>query len=163
MNIEYVPDYEALSQSGANVVKACIEKSPKGLFCLATGYSPKGLYQYLSQDPTFDGQGIKVLALDEWLGLEQNHPSTCHYYLNQNVFTPWGISKDNQFTFNAQTQAPEAECLRLRSVLETYGPIKLCILGLGRNGHLGLNEPGETLQAHAHVAQLEPLSQRPHA
>jgi galactosamine-6-phosphate isomerase len=97
--------------------------------------------------------------LDEWHGVDARHPSTCRYFLEQHVFGPWGIPEERQYSFNAAAQDPAEECRRMAAILNREGPVDLCVLGLGRNGHLGLNEPAEVLMPHAHVAVLDELSQ----
>ena len=81
-------------------------------------------------------------------------PGSCEFYLRQHVLGPLGISKDRYTGFQSQPGDPEAECGRIRSWLNATGPVDVCILGLGTNGHLAMNEPSEALKPFAHVAQL---------
>jgi galactosamine-6-phosphate isomerase len=116
------------------------------------------MYRLLAEDPEFRPGQLRALGLDEWHGLPRDHPATCRYFLQQEVFVPWGIAPARQFTFQADAPDPAAECRRMAEILDREGPMDLCILGLGRNGHLGLNEPADALCPHAHVAELAPLS-----
>lgn len=159
MKIIKQSDYEAMSQYGAAKFREVLVKKPDAFVCFSTGSSPRRMYEILADDPLIRRSPVRALALDEWLGIDACHPATCRYFLEQNVFEPWGIPASNRHVFNAATGDPEAECRRMAAILEREGPIDLCILGLGRNGHLGLNEPSEVLVPHAHVASLDATSQ----
>jgi len=58
------------------------------------------------------------------------------------------------------SETPELECEKLRDRLTMDGTIDICVLGLGMNGHIGMNEPGSTLQLHPHIARLSEVSLR---
>jgi galactosamine-6-phosphate isomerase len=157
MNIRYFKDYEALSFAAAQMVHASIQARPNLLLCAATGHSPTGLYLQLQKyhaERSDDFRELRVLKLDEWGGLSAEHPATCEYYLQQHLIQPLGISDARYHGFDANTKDPEAECKRVQHELETIGPIDICVLGMGKNGHLGLNEPAEQLTNHCHVAEL---------
>lgn len=159
MKICEQPDYEAMSRAAAGMFREVVARKPDALVCFATGGSPARMYRILSEDPLIRQSSIRALALDEWHGIGARHPATCRYYLEKHVFGPWGLPENRQYCFQADANNPEAECRRMAAVLEREGPIDLCILGLGRNGHLGLNEPADGLLAHAHVASLDEKSQ----
>jgi galactosamine-6-phosphate isomerase len=148
-----------MSQAAAAHVLEVVENKPDALLCLPTGASPLGMYSSLSGNPAILRSRIRAMALDEWHGLGRRHPSTCLHYLETHVFPSWGIEPSHCFHFDSEALDPESECGRMDGLLKLHGPFDLCILGLGRNGHLGLNEPGEFLLPHAHVAQLDPTSQ----
>lgn len=159
MRILQCDSYAQLSREGAGILKKCVQANTSPLICFATGSSPRELYRILSRDPEFSSGNLRALGLDEWHGLARGQPGTCRHFLEQEVFIPWRIPEERQFTFQADAPDPEKECTRLMEILDREGPIDLCILGLGRNGHLGLNEPADRLHPHAHVAELDPLSQ----
>ncbi len=62
--------------------------------------------------------------------------------------------QERYIAFDSQAADADAECKRIAAWLERNGPIDVCVLGLGINGHIGFNEPAEFLQPHAHVAKL---------
>jgi galactosamine-6-phosphate isomerase len=86
------------------------------------------------------------------------HAGTCETYLQKHLIAPLQISNDRYFSFQSNPTDPEQECERVQSLLEQHGTIDLCVLGLGVNGHLAFNEPGEFLQPHCHVAKLTEAS-----
>ncbi|GAA4435638.1 galactosamine-6-phosphate isomerase [Pontibacter saemangeumensis] len=160
MNLQYYSDYTSMSLNAAQTVYAAIQARPNLVLCAATGNSPTGLYlqlqrYYAAKSEDFDQ--LRVLKLDEWGGLYAAHPATCEYYLQHHLIQPLRISEERYFGFDANTQYPEKECSRMQQVL-AENPIDLCVLGMGVNGHLGLNEPAEELADHCHVAKLAPTT-----
>lgn len=154
-------DYERLSGRAADLIAGAVVAEPELLFCAATGSTPTRTYQLLADKRNrrpgmFDR--MRVIKLDEWGGVAMDDPSTCETYLQQNLVGPLHVSADRYVSFQSCPVVPEEECGRIRRLLRREGPIDLCLLGLGVNGHLGLNEPGETLNPFAHVAELSPTS-----
>lgn len=97
---------------------------------------------------------LRVVKLDEWGSLPMDDPSTCETYLRRHLTGPLGVSDDRHISFQSDAEDPEAECQRVQQELNNQGPIDLCVLGLGLNGHLGLNEPADELNPRVHVARL---------
>jgi galactosamine-6-phosphate isomerase len=156
------PDsYDALSLEAASLIIAELKKNKNALLCAATGGSSTGTYAALKQQ--FDNNrevfsGLRVIKLDEWGGLRKNHPSTCESYLQEHLMGPLQISNDRYISFLSDPKDPVEECGRIAQDLKKAGPIDICILGLGMNGHLALNEPGTFLEAGPHVAKLSESS-----
>ncbi len=161
MNITYCKGYGAMSETAASLVTREIEKKRDLLLCAATGSSPAGLYAQLAaqgaKDPACFGE-LRVIKLDEWGGLPENHPATCEHYLRTRLVDPLRIPPERYLSFRSAPPDPAAECARIRAALDDAGPIDLCILGLGANGHLGFNEPAAGLEPHCHVARLSETS-----
>jgi galactosamine-6-phosphate isomerase len=157
MKITYVDTYEDLSRTAAQLVLQELRKKPDLLLCCATGNSPTGLYKNLAhayqQNPSLF-QELRILKLDEWGDLTADDPSSCDYYLREHVVGPLHIAEDRYLGFQNNPPDPVEECARILELLRQQGPIDICVLGLGANGHMGLNEPAAQLQPHCHVAQL---------
>jgi len=154
MNIVYRDDYEAVSKEGALFLHTFIEKNPGALVGFSSGASPRGMYGMLSEDSIIRHSSIRALGIDEWSGIDPAHRSSCFHDLEEHVFTPWGIPEERRILFNGCAEDPDMECKRMQGILAQEGPMDLCILGLGRNGHLGLNEPGASLNPNIHIAKL---------
>ncbi len=157
MKVKIWGDHEAMSQAAADFVAREVVRNPRLLICLATGQSPARTYESLGnrarKSPTLF-EHARVLKLDEWGGLPEDDPGSCEAYLQQRVVLPWGISRRHFTGFETNPMRPKSECKRIQDWLARNGPIDLCVLGLGRNGHLGLNEPGDVLCPIAHRARL---------
>jgi len=155
--------YERLSHRAANLICEQLHQRPDMLLAAASGSTPTLTYELLAKKVREDPKSferLRVLKLDEWGGLAATDPGSCEAYLQQYIVGPWNIPEDRYLTFRGDAGDPEAESRRLRDHLEKQGPIDLCILGLGLNGHLGLNEPGDQLEPFTHVAELSEVSLR---
>jgi len=148
---------EEMSRAAADLLIGELRRKSDLLLCTATGASPTGTYQVLAEERGRNAalfQRFRVLKLDEWGGLAMDDPGSCEAYLRQHVLGPLGISNDRYAGFESQPKDPEAECVRIRTWLRANGPIDVCVLGLGTNGHLAMNEPADVLKPFVHVAQL---------
>ena len=155
--LEKRADEQAMSRAAADFLLSEISRKPDLLLCTATGASPTRTYELLAEQSRRDSakfRQIRVLKLDEWGGLAMDDPGSSETYLRRHLLGPLAISNDRYTSFNSEPADPEAECERIRTWLQSHGPIDVCILGLGTNGHLAMNEPAELLKPFAHVAQL---------
>ncbi|HET6256063.1 MAG TPA: galactosamine-6-phosphate isomerase [Puia sp.] len=154
--------YDDLSRNAADIFMEQLRGNKSLLLGASTGSTPTGLYSRLGdcarKDPSLFS-ALRVIKLDEWHGLPMNDPGTCESYLRTRVLEPLKIGADRYFAFNGETKEPEAECAVIRNMLDRQGPIDVCILGLGMNGHIAFNEPAAALVAHAHLSVLARSSQ----
>ena len=86
-------------------------------------------------------------------------PGTCETFLQQHIVQPLGLREDQLISFHSE-EINETECERVTNLIARKGGLDLCVLGLGKNGHLGLNEPGESLQPACHISQLDARTQQ---
>ena len=162
MNYFVVDNYEDLSRLAAEVVTDQLKVHKDLLLGAATGNSPTGLYAQLADRARKTPElfsSLRVLKLDEWLGLPMDHPGSCETYIRAHLTQPLGVPEDRYFTFDSNPADPDAECRGIQKTLDTQGPIDICVLGIGTNGHICFNEPASALTPHAHVATLAPSSQ----
>jgi len=127
------------------------------ILCAATGDSPTGAYKVFVSEILSGNkppEKIHLLKLDEWCGLDMDDPATCEDYLQKTLVRPLQIPATRYVSFESNSRAPLGECQRVQDWLAIHGPIDLCVLGLGLNGHLGFNEPADELIAAPHVAKL---------
>ena len=161
MNVHYCIDYEEMSQLACNLIVADINKNPKQLLCVATGNSPLLLYKKIANyyKPNLGVlKELSVIKLDEWGGINANDESSCETYIRNQIIVPLQISEADFISFKSNPESPVKECERIQNELESKGPIDVCILGLGKNGHIGFNEPSNELTSHCHMAQLSQSS-----
>ena len=133
------------------------------LLCASAGATPTRTYELLAarhgRQPKLFNR-LRVLQIDEWGGLAPGDPATCAEDLRTKLLAPLGITR-NRFTgFRTDSPDPEADCRRIGRWLAANGPIDICILGLGTNGHVAMNEPAEAITPHAHVAALAESSRK---
>jgi len=156
MELHEFHDHETMSGAAADWLTRRLRTNPGALLCLATGGTPERTYELLARQPALLRRA-RLLKLDEWGGLARTDPATCEAYLQRVLVRPLG-QHHTLHGFRCRPRDPEAECRRVNAWIEANGPIDLCVLGLGVNGHLGFNEPAATLPPFAHVAKLSAAS-----
>ena len=157
MRFTVLPDREALDREAAALIWEAARGRSDLLICLASGDTPSGTYALLAGAPDRLA-GARYIQLDEWAGLGSGDPASCAAYLERTVRSPLAVPPERWIGIQGDAPDAAAECRRVTTALEEAGPIDLCILGLGRNGHLGLNEPAESFDPFCHVATLATLS-----
>ena len=157
MKILVCPDYNSMSQKAADLVHLEIGKKPDLLFCVASGGSPSGLYELMYQkhlkNPEFFNK-IRMIKLDEWVGLPAASEFSSEFDVQRKLLQKIEVPAFRYTAFDDQAIDPNGECQRVQAELEKVGPIDICILGIGQNGHIALNEPHSKLQLDCHVAAL---------
>jgi galactosamine-6-phosphate isomerase len=150
------PDYEQLSRRAADWLAERLRTRPTALVSLAAGSTPGRTYQLLAEraanEPAL-AANCRWIKLDEWGGLAMDDPATCEHQLKSTLIAPLAAA-DRYVAFNSRPPDRAAECARVAAWLAANGPIDVCVLGLGTNGHLGFNEPADALTPHAHIAEL---------
>jgi len=161
MEIEILGTDEELSRKASDLIIAEIKRKKDLLLCAATGGSPAETYRLLGQkfqeQPKLFDQ-LRIIKLDEWGGIPMDHPATCETYLKMYLTDPLQISRERYIGFNSNPDDPVVECRNIQDKLTREGPIDLCILGIGMNGHVAFNEPAAFLQPDCHVSDLSPSS-----
>ena len=153
MRVTVLPDREALDRAAAALIWEAAQARPDLLICLASGDTPTGTYALLAAAPERLASA-RFIQLDEWAGLGADDPASCAAYLERTVRGPLAVPAERWIGIRGDAPDAAAECRRVGAALQQAGPIDLCILGLGRNGHLGLNEPAESFDPTCHVATL---------
>ncbi|MCF7944395.1 MAG: 6-phosphogluconolactonase [Spirochaetia bacterium] len=159
---KFCAQHEQYIQTAASILTEQIIKKPNSLFTLATGQSPKDVYTRWVQEikeQKINTEQMIIHKLDEWVGLPSGHKGTCERFLQENVLDPLSIDMSHYLSVSAETEEPKNESDRMHKELEKKGYSDVCVLGLGRNGHLGLNEPGEFLYPNTYTAELSNSSQ----
>lgn len=150
-----------MSLLGSELVHAEVEIKPDLLFCAASGNSPSGLYELMAKkhldSPDFF-EWMNVIKLDEWVGLSQDSTFTSEHDIQEKLIKKLEIKEDRYISFAVECEDPELECDRIQDKAAEFDGIDICILGIGINGHIALNEPAEFLQPDCHVARLHPVT-----
>lgn len=159
MNLFIVKDYEKLSKVAANIVKEGIEKKPNIILGLATGSTPEGMYKELirmHKEEGLDFSKVTTFNLDEYVGIDEKHPNSYHYFMKETLFDHINIDLKNTFIPDGMVDNPEKYCKEYDKLIEEKGGIDLQILGIGENGHIAFNEPDETLNLGTSIVDLTP-------
>ena len=157
MRIYECADYRAMSRRAASLIAAQVVLKPEGVLGLATGSTPIGLYSQLVEwykqgDLSF--AGIRSVNLDEYLGLAPTHEQSYRYFMQQNLFDHIDIKPENTHVLNGLAADPDAECAAYDQLIRELGGVDLQLLGMGHNGHIAFNEPGDDFGLETHVVDL---------
>jgi galactosamine-6-phosphate isomerase len=156
-SIRICDDPEAMSRQAAERIVHALARKPDLLLCAAGGSTPLRTHEFLAEHGTRKPElfgAMRAVKLDEWGGIAMDDPGSCEGQLQKYLVSPLGLSKDRYFGFKSNPARPDAECERIRSRLAAEDPIDLCVLGLGMNGHIAMNEPAASLRPACHVAPL---------
>lgn len=150
-------DYKEMSRKAANVIAAQITLKPDSVLGLATGSSPIGTYEELVErckngDVDFDR--VRSVNLDEYVGLPATNDQSYAYFMHQHLFDLVNIHPENTNLPDGTQLDAEKECARYNAVIRSMGGVDLQLLGLGRNGHIGFNEPGDAFEKETHCVDL---------
>lgn len=157
MKIVETRDYNDMSRKAANIISAQVILKPDSVLGLATGSSPIGTYKQLIDwynKGDLDFSQVKTVNLDEYKGLPKENDQSYYYFMRENFFKHTNIDMGNTNIPNGMEEDPQKECARYNSVIDSLGKIDLQLLGLGGNGHIGFNEPGNDFKIGTHCVAL---------
>ncbi|MBM3270772.1 MAG: glucosamine-6-phosphate deaminase [Candidatus Sericytochromatia bacterium] len=156
MDIWIHPDAASLARSVAREIAAQLAK-PSSVLALASGRTPVPVYDELvamhdRREITF--RGATVFALDEYLGRNGADVGSFGAFFADHLFGRVDLPRERAHVPDGRAADPARECRAYEARILAAGGIDLCLLGLGRNGHVAFNEPGPILAAQAHVAEI---------
>lgn len=163
MQIYKTIDYQDMSRKAANIISAQIILKPESILGLATGSTVGGIYQQLIEwyrKGDLDFSRIRTVNLDEYKGLAPDNHQSYRYFMNQNLFQHVNIDIKNTYLPDGLAVKEEEECRSFDAQIEQLGGIDLQLLGLGHNGHIGFNEPGETFEKGTHCVRLSEVTRQ---
>ena len=157
MRIYQEADYAAVSRRAANLISAEVIRRPDCVLGLATGSTPVGAYRQLAEwnrRGDFSFREVRTVNLDEYRGLAPTHEQSYRYFMQRNLFDHVDIDPANTHVPDGTAADPAAECRRYDELVRALGGPDLQLLGLGRNGHIGFNEPCDRFVKETHVVDL---------
>ena len=161
MKIIRAKDYQDMSRKAANIISAQVIMKPDCVLGLATGGTPVGTYAQLVDwynKGDLDFSEVTTVNLDEYRGLPKEHPQSYWYFMNENLFSKVNIDPAKTNLPDGTNLDTAAECARYNGVIHKLGGIDLQLRGIGPNGHIGFNEPGEAFELEAHCIDLAPTT-----
>ena len=157
MRLYRTAGYDDMSRKAANIISAQVIIKPDCVLGLATGSTPLGTYRQLIdwyKKGDLDFSEVKSANLDEYRGLPRDNDQSYYYFMYNNLFKHININLDNTNVPNGMEPDSEKECLRYEKVIADLGGVDLQLLGLGRNGHIGFNEPADSFGTITHCVDL---------
>lgn len=150
-------NYEAMSRQAANIISAQVIIKPDCVLGLATGSTPIGTYNQLAawyEKGDVDFSRVRTINLDEYIGISGSDEHSYRYFMDKNFFEKINIKKENTFVPSGIAKDIEKECKEYDRRIKDFGGIDLQLLGIGLDGHIGFNEPGDCFQKNTHVVKL---------
>ena len=157
MRIYVGEDYKGMSRKAANIISAQIILKPDSVMGLATGSTPIGIYDQLVkwyEKGDLDFSSVVSINLDEYKGLSGDNDQSYRYFMNKHLFDRINIKKENTYVPNGLEPDSKKACQEYNDIIEKFGGIDMQLLGLGHNGHIGFNEPGEAFEKETHCVDL---------
>ena len=150
-------NYEEMSRKAADVIAELVARKPSCILGLATGSTPEGLYAQLvkdCQEGKISFKDVSTYNLDEYRGLENDHPQSYHYFMEQHLFNHVDIDLAATHVPDGSNPDAAAACADYEAAIKASGGVDLQLLGLGHNGHIGFNEPADTFAKETNCVEL---------
>ncbi len=161
MEVIVQPTKEAAAALVAKIVAKDLRAKPEMVLGLATGRTMEAVYALLAQmhrDEKLDFSRAKSFNLDEYVGLAATDRHSYRYYMNYQLFKRVNINLANTFLPSGTAPDLDAECALYEENIRKLGGIDLQLLGIGRSGHIGFNEPLSALLSRTRVKPLTPTT-----
>lgn len=146
-----------MSRKAANIISAQVIMKPDCVLGLATGSTPIGLYQQLVawyEKGDLDFSEVRTVNLDEYKGLSRENDQSYYYFMHHNLFDHVNLPAENSHLPNGMEPDSDKECRRYSELIRSMGGVDLQLLGIGHNGHIGFNEPGDAFDNDVHCVNL---------
>lgn len=157
MRLIKAKDYQGASRQVANIISAQVILRPDSVLGLATGSSPIGAYQQLIEwynKGDVDFSRVRSVNLDEYVGLAPSHEQSYAYFMHHNFFDFINIKPENVHLPDGLDPDAEGQGEKYDALIRSLGGVDLQLLGIGRDGHIGFNEPCGEFVKGTHCVEL---------
>ncbi len=157
MEVIIQPTSNQAAEVAARYVARLIRKKPAAVLGLATGGTPCVLYEELvrmHREAGLDFSQASTFNLDEYIGLPPNHPASYHCYMWERLFRHINVPAERIHIPDGLTAQVPLACRLYEEEIREAGGIDIQILGIGRDGHIGFNEPTSSLASRTRIKTL---------
>lgn len=157
MVIQVFDNEKQVAQAGAALIATQLLDEPESVLGFATGSTPLGVYAELVrlyEEGVISFGDAMTFNLDEYYGISSEHNQSYYYFMMENLFSKVNLPKENIHLPNGDAADPDEECRSYEEAIAEAGGIDLQLLGIGRNGHIGFNEPSDLFQRATHLVDL---------
>jgi len=150
-------DYSAMSRKAAEIIAKEIRSKPQAVLGLATGSTPLGVNQELirmHETGNLDFSAVRTFNLDEYYRLRPDHPESYHSFMFKNLFEKINVKPENVSIPDGMATDIGSFCESYEERIKEAGGIDIQLLGIGRDGHIGFNEPGSSLGSRTRLKTL---------
>ncbi len=159
MKLIVTKDYKEMSQKAAEILAETVKTKPDCVLGLATGETPIGMYDNLVdmyKAGELDFSAVRSVNLDEYYPITPDNDQSYRYFMNKYLFDRVNIDKANTSVPDGTAKDVEKFCAEYEDKIRSLGGVDVQVLGIGRNGHIGFNEPDSELCRHTHLTALTP-------
>ncbi|MDF9824024.1 glucosamine-6-phosphate deaminase [Breznakia sp. PF5-3] len=154
MNVIVCKDKKEVAEKAYEVMKEVVVNKPTAVLGLATGSSPIGLYGEMIADykaGNVSYKDVTTFNLDEYVGIAKDHPESYSTFMHKELFDHIDVKEANVHLPYGNTQA---DCDAYEKAMSDVR-VDIQVLGIGRNGHIGFNEPGTSFDSLTHIVSLD--------
>ena len=166
MEVIIQPNDEAAAGLVARIVARELRANPHLVLGLATGATMERVYRHLvslHKDQRLDFSLCSTFNLDEYVALFPSDQNSYRHYMEHHLFRHVNIDARNTHLPNGMAQDLDAECRQYEALIQRFGGIDLQLLGIGKAGHIGFNEPLSALRSRTRVKALTPTTLKQNA
>ncbi|MFP5282858.1 MAG: glucosamine-6-phosphate deaminase [Actinomycetes bacterium] len=166
MEVIILPSPAEVGTLAARKVAATIRRKPAAVIGLATGSSPLAIYAELAglaRGGRLDASQVSAFALDEYVGIPEEHPQSYASVIRREVTGPLGLDPARVLVPDGRARDLRAACDRYETAIHDAGGVDLQILGIGANGHVGFNEPTSSFGSRTRLKTLAPQTRADNA
>src|SRR4051812_34095858 len=160
------PNQEAASALVARIVGRELRANPHLVLGLATGQTMEHVYRdlvRLHKEEQLDFSLCSTFNLDEYVGLFPSDPNSYRHYMDHHLFRHVNVDPRNTHLPNGLAEDLDSECRKYEALIQRFGGIDLQLLGIGKAGHIGFNEPLSALRSRTRVKALTPTTRKQNA
>ncbi len=166
MEIIIQPTAESAAVIAARHVARIVREKPDAVLGLATGSTPLPMYRELirmHREQGLDFSDITTFNLDEYVGLQPEHPASYHAFMWENFFSHVNVARERIHIPDGMSRHVPAFCRKYEYEIQAVGGIDLQVLGIGSDGHIGFNEPSSSLASRTRIKTLTAETRRDNA
>jgi len=157
MKIIVTENYNDMSVEAAKLFSEVLKANPSCVLGLATGETPVGMYNCLIEEyknGAIDFSKVRSVNLDEYYPISPDNDQSYRYFMNNKLFNHVNINLENTNVPNGEAENVDKACADYEALIDSMGGIDIQVLGIGRNGHIGFNEPDAELIPYTHLTKL---------
>ena len=159
MKVQIVENYSEMSRAAADIFAEVINAKKESVLGLATGDTPIGMYNELVakyEAGEIDFAAVRSVNLDEYYPITPDNDQSYRYFMNKHLFDRVNINKANTSVPDGTAEDVSKFCREYEAKIDALGGTDVQVLGIGRNGHIGFNEPDAELERYTHLVELTP-------
>ncbi|MFM1768426.1 MAG: Glucosamine-6-phosphate deaminase [Verrucomicrobiota bacterium] len=159
MEIIIKPDAVGAQQEAARIIANQVRRKPDSVLGLATGSTPVPIYALLVEEHRrgrLDFARVRTFNLDEYVGLGPEHPASYRWFMQEHLFGKVNLAPGHVRVPDGLARDIPAHCAEYEAAIAGAGGLDLQLLGIGRDGHIGFNEPSSSLSSRTRIKTITP-------